>query len=362
MDAFADPDTKDPVSPFVQLLWERGTTFESEVVAGLEDPFTDLSQLRGQEKEGAMRAAIAAGDRLIYSGRLSLDDLLGEPDILRREGPGYVAIDIKSGAGKEGSDEGTDDYGKPKKHYGVQIALYTDILVRLGISAGRYGFIWDIHRQEKRYDLDTPLGPKSPCLWEIYLEVTAVVASALLAPGTTQPAAASACKLCVWRSNCLSELKTGQDLTLLPELGRSRRDTLVAQFPTLPDLAHADVERFMKPKNKTDFPGIGADMLRKYRARAVLAIADNPVPYLTKSIAWPTAPAELFFDIETDSMRNLCYLHGFVIREGSKTRGERFEAIYVADLTKNAERVAFAAAMAIFRRYSEAVIVHYSKY
>ena len=86
MDAFADPDTKDPVSPFVQLLWERGTTFESEVVAGLEDPFTDLSQMRGQEKEGAMRAAIAAGDRLIYSGRLSLDDLLGEPDILRREG------------------------------------------------------------------------------------------------------------------------------------------------------------------------------------------------------------------------------------------------------------------------------------
>ncbi len=67
-----------------------------------------------------------AGAPLIYSARLSHSDLLGEPDLLRKEGSGYIAGDIKSGVGYEGDiDEGE---GKPKKHYAVQVALYTDLL------------------------------------------------------------------------------------------------------------------------------------------------------------------------------------------------------------------------------------------
>ena len=48
-----------------------------------------------EAKEAATRAAIARGDALIYNGRLTVDELLGEPDLLRREGAGYAAIDIK---------------------------------------------------------------------------------------------------------------------------------------------------------------------------------------------------------------------------------------------------------------------------
>lgn len=68
----------------------------------------------------------------------------------RREGGGYVAIDIKSGAGEEGGEADEDEEGRPKKTYGVQIALYTDILIRLNVSAGRYGYIWDVRGAEKR--------------------------------------------------------------------------------------------------------------------------------------------------------------------------------------------------------------------
>ena len=69
---------------------------------------------------------------------------MGEPDLLRREGSGYVAGDIKSGAGEEGQD------GKMrlKKHYGVQLALYTDILERLGYASSRRPFIWDVDGNE----------------------------------------------------------------------------------------------------------------------------------------------------------------------------------------------------------------------
>ena len=45
LDAHGDASQRDPVSPFVQLLWEKGTLFESEVIGSLDLPFTDLSGL-----------------------------------------------------------------------------------------------------------------------------------------------------------------------------------------------------------------------------------------------------------------------------------------------------------------------------
>jgi uncharacterized protein len=47
MDLFANPSERDAVSPFVQLLWERGAAHEREVIAGIGDPFLDLSKHYG---------------------------------------------------------------------------------------------------------------------------------------------------------------------------------------------------------------------------------------------------------------------------------------------------------------------------
>ena len=150
MDLFAAPAERDRVSPFVQLLWERGSAHEEQVVAGIGEPFVDLSMYAGAEKERRTLEAMDHGEPLIHGGRIAAEDLLGDPDLLRKEGTGYIAGDIKSGAGEEGG--GDDTEGRPKKHYAVQIALYTDILERLGRSAGRRGFVWDIHGEEVPYD------------------------------------------------------------------------------------------------------------------------------------------------------------------------------------------------------------------
>jgi predicted RecB family nuclease len=127
---------------------------------------------------------------------------------------------------------------------------------------------------------------------------------------------------------------------------------LADQFPTLADLARANVEGFVHD-NKTDFPGIGAATLRKLKIRAELAIAEDPVPFLTRLVVWPTAAVELFFDIETDPMRDLCYLHGFVIREGGDTNAERFEGVFAEDLSAGAECEAFAAAIEWFDQWAK---------
>ena len=105
-----------------QLLWERGSAFERATIEKLEIPFANLKNYSAAEREQLTSAATKKGDPLIYGGRIRIGNLLGEPDLLRREGTGYIARDIKSGAGFEGMDEESD--GKPKKHYAVQLGLY----------------------------------------------------------------------------------------------------------------------------------------------------------------------------------------------------------------------------------------------
>ena len=58
MDLFGDPAGRDEPNPFIQLLWEKGSLFENEVIGALEIPFLDLSHYAGDEKERLTLEAI----------------------------------------------------------------------------------------------------------------------------------------------------------------------------------------------------------------------------------------------------------------------------------------------------------------
>lgn len=358
MDSFGDPGERDEINPFVELLWQKGASHEKDIIGKLEIPYLDLTAYGGEEKEHLTSEAIAQGEPLIYGGRIQADDLLGDPDILRKQGDGYVAGDIKSGAGLEGNE----DLSKPKTHYAVQIALYTDILEKKRISGGRVPFIWDIHAEEVVYDLEALQGVKKPtALWATYqdtLEVARQIAGKVI---ETQPAYAGSCKLCHWYSACQKRLKELDDLTLLPELGRSKRDAMAADISSMADLATIDVGDYIEGK-KTRFPGIGPATLVKFHERAKLVKADGATPYLTEPLALPNAELEIFFDIETDPMRDICYLHGFVERRGGDDSTERYIAFFTEDVSEAAEKRAFSEAWQYLQDNAPHVIYYYSKY
>ena len=239
MDLFEDPTARDPVSKFVQLLWERGTAFEDEVIQSLHQPYTDLKGLPVDERERETRKAIDRGDKIIYGARLRHGDLLGEPDLLRWQEGRYIAGDIKSGAGEEGGSDLAD--GKLKEHYAIQLALYTDILEHQNISAGRVPFVWDIHRREVTYDLNAPRGLRTlDSFWDVYNTSLNQVRDIVLRKESALPALSSECKLCHWRSVCNQRLEKLGDLTLIPDLGRSKRNAMLSSIPTVAALASMD--------------------------------------------------------------------------------------------------------------------------
>ena len=358
MDLFADPLKRDKLSPFVKLLWERGTAYEQEVVAVLDIPFLDLTPYSMEEKEIKTHEAIVNKEPLIYGGRISAGDLLGEPDLLRLEDDGYVAGDIKSGS----AEEGGEDDPRPKKHYAVQVALYTDILERKGLSSKRKPFVWDIHGEEVTYALDELTGKKDPTtLWKIYQETLDEARSIVNQTWDTDPAYISKCKLCHWKTECLKTMEKSDDLTLLPELGRTMRDVLFNEIQTVQELANTRIERFIKGRI-TIFRGIGIKSLEKFKARADLVKSKNPQPYMKEAIDIPGSERELFFDIEVDPMQNFCYLHGFVERSNGDNNTEKYVAFYATDLSNAAEEKAFVDALNYIRQNQPCTIYYYSKY
>jgi predicted RecB family nuclease len=360
MDLFGDPEKKDPINSFVQLLWDRGNIFEREVIEGLESSFTNLHAYSNREKERLTMEAMKRGDALIYAGRIRADDLLGEPDLLRRQGNGYVAGDIKSGAGEEGAGEG--ERGKPKKHYAVQLALYTDILEKIGHSAGRVPFVWDVHGDEVVYDLDTLQGVRNPVsLWSEYQTALGLARKMVEKSGTTKPALAGQCKLCHWRSACVKHLEKLDDLTLIPELGRARRDAMCLYIKNVWTLSESDIEEFIQGK-KTVIPGVGSGKLIQFQERARLLKTRGARPYLKEAVTLPSLKKELYFDIETDPMRDVCYLHGFVERIGGDNGTERYVAFYADNPTPEEEEKAFADAWKYVKASMPCAIYYYSHY
>jgi predicted RecB family nuclease len=358
MDLFGAPAKQDPVSPFLQLLWQRGTSFEREVINSVTEPYLDLSGYAADEKEHRTMDAMAQRVPLIYGGRIRADDLVGEPDLLRLGEDGYVPGDIKSGSGEEEADERE---GRPKKHYAVQLALYIDLLERLKLSGGRRGFIWDIRGAEVNYDLLSPQGARNPLtLWDEYLRCLALLRTILTSLGGTRPALGSVCKNCHWYSSCLSDVQDLDDLTLIPELGRSRRDSLLTKVQSVTEFSQTNVASFIQDK-ATIFPGIGIPRLQKFHRRACLLRAPNPQPQILEAIDLPIAAIELFFDVETDPFRDRCYLHGFVERRNDENGSERYMSFFADSPTDEEEEKAFAAAWAYIQSVQPCVSYYYSK-
>jgi predicted RecB family nuclease len=238
----------------------------------------------------------------------------------------------------------------------MQLALYTDILERMDLSAGRYGFIIDGHGEEITYELDAPRGPRSTLtLWQEYQKTLGLVREIVLAPALTRPAWTLACRACVWQSSCLERLEREDDPTLLPEVARSTRDAIAPRFPTIASLAAADPDELADEARHLD--GVGGAMLRRLHDRARLLAHAGARAFRRGEIELPANAVEVFFDVEVNPLRDHCYLHGLL--ERAKGRKPRYRAFFADDASEEAEESAFAQVWRYLSGVGDAVIYHY---
>jgi predicted RecB family nuclease len=137
---------------------------------------------------------------------------------------------------------------------------------------------------------------------------------------------------------------------------------MIARVRTVTTFAGADPATFMADKRKTIFAGIGPDTLMKFHDRARLLTTAGAKPFLRAAVTFPGHDCELFFDIEDDPLRGICYLHGFIERRNRDNATERFTPFFAEEATPAAEKAAFAAAMAYWRERRPCAVYYYSKH
>lgn len=362
-DAHDNPAEKDPVNEFVQLLWEKGTQHERRTIAAHAKMFeiVDLSVVPKEQRFARTRDAVQSGAAYIYHARLEVEDLLGEPDLLERQTNGtYWPIDIKSGMGLEGEDDEHD--GKLKKHYALQLALYVDALRRLGWSTELRGNIWDSTGAIVEYQLDKSRGARDTTTWwDYYNEVLLEVKNILSGGLRTEAALIGACKLCPWATSCKKQCRDRNDLSLVHELGRSRKEALLTIALDVNTLAAIEVSAVVDAKGKTGIPGVGEKSLDKYVRRAKLLAAGGKSPLILKPFAFPRKPIELYFDIEADPTQDIVYLHGVVERRDGS---EVFHSFVADEVSPEAEEKAWSEFWTYVRSMpaEEYAVYYYSKY
>lgn len=352
MDVHVDPAQRDAANAQRALLWRRAMVCEAAIAHALTPDTADHSGLSGADCERATAAAMAARKPLIYRGCIRDGELLGTPDLLRLDDDGYVAGSIRSGA----VDDGAEHPRTPRRGFAMQLALYTDILERMDLSAGRYGFVIDGRGDEIAYELDAPRGPRTALtLWQEYQKALALVREIVLGAGVTRPAWSSVCRICVWQSSCLERLEREDDPSLLPEVGRSTRDMIAPRFPTIASLAAADPEELVDEARQLE--GVGGAMLSRLYDRAQLAARKRARAYRRAAVELPESRTEIFLSVELDPLRDHCFLHGLLERVRGKK--PRYRAFFADDASEEAEENAFALAWSHLAGAGDAVIYHY---
>ncbi len=335
-DEYGPQEEKDQESnPFVELLWEKGVKHEERIISQIGD-YLDLSNGSLDERAEKTLEALKNKTPLIYQGVIKYDNLLGIPDLLKLLPDGsYIPIDIKSGAAYEGAGEESEEEGKPKIHYAVQLCLYNELLKNLGFASHDNGKIIDINSSEVMYELKSPKGARGTTTWwDEYERIKIDVGLLLEDKSRNKPASGSPCKLCPWYNSCKDWCNETNDLSNIFFLGRKIRDTISndLSIDKVDELVNIDIPEVLgkKASDKFFLKGIAEKSLTKYVERAkILNITQKPIFY--EQISFPAVSYELFFDIESDPTQDFIYLHGVYERHNGECRFVEFTAKEISD-------------------------------
>ena len=224
----------------------------------------------------------------------------------------------------------------------MQLALYSDLLNKLGFENRRLGRIIDISASEIEYDLNQPLGPRDRrTLWQFYEQVKNNVALLLANQAQNKPALAGICRLCPWYSSCKNWVVETDDLTRIYYLGRSKRDVINEDLgiDKAADIIGLDMEEVLRQKagDKNFLKGVGGRTLEKIIRRAeILLRTQKPVAYTR--IEFPRVSYELYFDIEDDPTQEFVYMHGVYVKG---PEGEEYKDFTAIELSPEAEKKAW---------------------
>ena len=166
------------------------------------------------------------------------------------------------------------------------------------------------------------------------------------------------CSLCGWFEHCYSTAQSQQHLSLLPGVTPNRYPILQTHnLETVDALAATD------PQELDHLTGFGHDVAGKLVNQAQATATNQPIPLgpfqNVGRLPLPTAPVELYFDIEAEPSLNLAYLHG-VLLVNRQTATQTFYPLLAE--SPEQEQQAWQQFLDLVATYPTAPIFHFCAY
>ncbi len=309
LEVYGDADLRDPPSDYLAKLRQDSIAHQRSVLG--EQPTHRPSYTRRDWVQGAAEtlALMAQGVDRISEGVLivELDNdlrLVSNPNLLIKQ-PGqsifgdwvYEPADIRLGK-------------RPKMDYQIVVAFHTYVLAIVQDAWAETG--WLMLRQRGAYAVD--LAEAVPRMQEI---LRSCMQTLLRRDEPEVFIAHNRCDLCQWFSHCYEQAQTDRHLSLLPGVTPSRYVHLKAL-----GLTSLEALSEVNPKQLEMLPGFGVPVAHRLVRQAQSmrynqALPDCAEPFTAADLLsvreLPTAPIELYFDIEAAPEQNLIYLHGVLV-------------------------------------------------
>ncbi|WP_416673997.1 TM0106 family RecB-like putative nuclease [Egbenema bharatensis] len=356
LDAYGDQQHCASPSDYLMKLRQDSLAHQMEIFS--ESPAHRPEYPRQDWAAGA-RATLelmAQGVDRIVKGVLhvSLDNgvhLVSCPDLLIRQ-PGYslfgdwvyVPMDIRLGK-------------RPKVDYQVAAAFHAYVLAE--VQGAWAETSWLMLRQRGAYAVN--LVDMLPRMQEILQDCIHTLRQDE-APEVF--IAHNRCDLCQWLGHCYGIAQSEQHLSLLPGVTPSRYAHLKELgLLTLEDLHQAN------PKLLEPLPGFGWQVTHRLIRQARATLHNQALPdilfanSLTEPLLsveeLPTAPIELYFDIEAAPEQNLVYLHGILVVD-RQSGTETFHALLAE--TQAEEQLIWEQLLELMWQYPYAPVFHFCPY
>ncbi|MGF1535846.1 MAG: TM0106 family RecB-like putative nuclease [Elainellaceae cyanobacterium] len=358
LDVYGDQMQRDPASDYLQKLQQDSLSHQQQILAGYSAHQPCYLPHDWQAGAEATLELMRTGVSAIVNGvvRLERSDgtvLVGRPKLLVRQ-PGwsdlgdwcYHVIDIKLGK-------------RPKADYQIVSAFHTYLLAE---TQGAWPETsWLILKEGKRYAVN--LVNQLPKMEET---LTHCIESLRMAAEPDVFIARNRCDLCQWFSQCYQIAQQKRHLSLLPGVTPNR-------YVYLKELMLTTVEQLSKVSSTLlePLPGFGPQVANKLVRQAQSAYQNRALPvidapsFTPEALAafLPTAPVELYFDIEAAPERELMYLHGVLVVERDIARNaskSTFHAFF-AELPEQ-EGTIWRQFLSLTHRYPTAPIYHFCPY
>lgn len=299
-------DEPAPHEPLLALLTEQGLVSQKQ--RELLDGRPDVAEVIYEDPEEASMQTLQfmrEGRSTIYRATLIDKHWIGTPDVLEKvEGRSrlgewyYVAADFK------GSREMRDDFA-------FQGCFYAELLERVQGVKPQRGYVITPDKAVLPYDV---------VAFENEYKLTLDGIERIVAGERPAHFVTSGCKQSPWFVKCRGLSESCNDLSLLNRVWREEVAALeAAGVKTVDELAAASLENLSHRA-----PGLRRERVERMRDQA-LALK-NGKHLITGMVDFPAGKRAVYFDIESDPLRDLDYLFGVLVVDGSQSEYRSFFA------------------------------------